>query len=556
MQADPQQRPWLASYPQGIPAQIDYDALQTLDRMLSDSVAGYPDHPAFSNFGTQLSFTDVDRMSAAFSAHLDALPGMQPGERVALMLPNLLQYPISMYGVLRAGMTVVNVNPLYTAPELRHQLIDSGATTIVILENFAHILQQVIAETRIKHVIITRAGDLLDFPKSTLINVVLKYIKHAVPKWQIDDAINFKKMLRPGLEPVEIDVKLDDLAFLQYTGGTTGLSKGVMLSHANLSANLQQARLWAGDRLETGREIAITALPLYHIFSLTANCLFFTMVGGLNVLITNPRDFKGFVKEMKQWRFSFISGVNTLYAALLDTPGFTEINFSQLKTTLGAGMAVTRDVAKRWKRMTGCTLLEVYGLSETSPAVCINPPDLIDYNGLVGLPIPSTDVKVVDQDGQQLPQGEEGELCIKGPQVTSGYWQAEELNTALFTSDGYMRSGDYACMTAEGFIRILDRKKDMINVSGFKVYPNEIEDIVSDHPQVREAAAIGVEDNKSGERVKLFVVAGSSQLNQDALFEWCRQNMTSYKLPIEIEFREELPKSAIGKILRRALRDS
>ncbi len=546
-------KPWLKSYPPDIPAEIKTDNLPTLDQIPVIVAELYPQKPAFANFGTILNFSDLEKLSRLFAGQLSALPGLQAGDRVALMLPNLLQFPIAMYGILRAGMVVVNVNPLYTARELRHQLRDSGAKAIVILENFAHVLEEVLDDTEIEHVIITRIGDLLDFPKSALLNFVLKYVKRAVSAWHINHAIWFKQMLLAAEAP-KIVIKPEDLAFLQYTGGTTGLSKGAMLTHANVSANLEQASVWSNGLFEKGSEIAITALPMYHIFSLTANCLFFSMIGGLNVLITNPRDSNSFVKEMSRWRFTFISGVNTLYAALLDTPGFERIDFGGLKLSLGAGMAVTRDVATRWKKVTANPLVEVYGLSETSPAVCMNMESMQAFTGYVGLPIPSTDVVILDRNDNRLSPGEEGELCVKGPQVTRGYWQSPEQTKQLFTDDGYMRTGDYAMLTDDGYVKILDRKKDMIIVSGFNVYANEIEDIVSTHPQVNMVAAIGIEDDKSGERVKLFVVRISDELNENSLIDWCRSHMAGYKVPVRVEFMSELPLSAVGKVLRRELR--
>jgi len=553
MQTD---RFWQKNYEPGVPAEIDIEQVVPLGDYLVNTASNYPDAPAFSNFGTQISYAELERDSKIFAAGLVQQFGLTPGDRVAIMLPNIIQFPVALFGILRAGMTVVNVNPLYTPRELRHQLKDSTARAIIVLENFAGVLQQVIADTEVAHVIVTTVGDCLPPMKGLLINSVLKYVKKVVPAWQISRAVTYKAFIATHQNQPQQDhqCSLDDIAFLQYTGGTTGLSKGAILTHRNVSSNIQQGLQWCLGRFKPGEDVAITALPLYHIFALTANLMFMVAVAGNCVLITNPRDFKGFVKELNKWKMSYITGVNTLYAALLKTPGFEKVDFSNLKISLGAGMAVTRPVARDWIRLTGKPMIEVYGLSETSPAVCMNRLDLEAYNGFIGLPISSTDITIEDDSGRPLRPGEEGELCVKGPQVTQGYWQSPEANKQAFTEHGYFRTGDYATINAEGLIKILDRKKDMILVSGFNVYPNEIEDIVSDHPDVLEVAAVGTEDEKSGERVKLYVVKKNSTLDEENLIAWCRKNMTSYKVPRTVVFIQELPKTPVGKILRRALR--
>ena len=549
---------WLASYPPGMPAEIDVQRFRSLVELFRNTVERFPHKPAFANFGTVLSYAEIDALSRRFAAYLTGSLGLETGERIAIMMPNILQYPVILYGALRAGMIVVNVNPLYTARELRHQLADSGVRVIVILEHFAHVLQDAIdgAELEVEQVVTTQVGDLLKFPSSLLINSVLRHVKRAIPQWRIDGARALKSVLAEGarLNHEDANPDSDDIAFLQYTGGTTGISKGVILTHGNVSANVVQARTWVGESMVDGEEISITALPLYHIFSLTANCLYITAIGGLNVLISNPRDFRAFVKELKRWKFTFITGVNTLYAALLNTPGFEHVDFSHLKFSLGGGMAVTRPVAERWKRVTGKVLIEIYGLSETSPAVCMNRWDLDEYNGSIGLPVPSTQVCIVDDQEQAVPIGEAGELCVRGPQVTQGYWNRPDETRRLFTADGWMKTGDYATIDERGYVWILDRMNDMINVSGFNVYPNEIEDVVDGHPGVREVAAIGVADDKSGARVRLFVVRGDDALCEADILEYCRERLASYKVPREVIFRDHLPKSAVGKILRRALR--
>jgi long-chain acyl-CoA synthetase len=552
-------RPWLKSYPQGVPAVIDPDGYRSIPAVFAASVSKYGQRPAYRNFGKELTYAEVDALSTQFAAYLLGELGLKKGDRVALMMPNCLQYPIATFGVLRAGLTVVNVNPLYTARELKHQLEDSGAAVLVVVDNFGHTVQEVLAQTSLKQVITTGLGDMLGFPKGGIVNFVLKYVKKMVPEYDLPGSVRFRDALAAGrrhtLPPVDIDP--GDIAFLQYTGGTTGVAKGAMLTHRNLVANMQQASAWLStNALEPGKEVIITALPLYHIFALTANGLVFMELGGLNHLVTNPRDMPGFVKELKGTRFTAITGVNTLFNGLLNTPGFDEVDFSSLKVTLGGGMAVQRAVAERWKKVTGVTLVEAYGLTETSPAACINPLDLKDFNGAIGLPIPSTDVCVKDEDGQAVPTGEVGELCIKGPQVMKGYWQRPEETAKVMDADGWLHTGDMARIDENGFVYIVDRKKDMILVSGFNVYPNEVEDVVAAMPGVLEVAAVGVPDEHSGEAVKLFIVRKDPSLTVEQVKAYCREALTGYKRPRQVEFRTELPKSNVGKILRKELRDA
>lgn len=549
---------WLKSYPQNVPAEIDPDEFASLNDVFEHSVRHYPDHRAFSNMGAVLTYRDLEARSRAFGAWLQGRARLKKGDRIALMLPNILQYPIALVGALRVGLIVVNVNPLYTVRELSHQLNDSRARAIVILENFAHTLEQIPSGQRPKTVVTTRIGDLLPTPKAQLVNAVVKYIKKAVPSFNLPGAVSFRKTLRVGsrLELAATTVGPGDLAFLQYTGGTTGTAKGAMLSHRNMVANLQQASAWIAPRMRAGQEVIITALPLYHIFSLLANCLMFMKIGGENVLITNPRDLPGFVKELRRQTFTAITGVNTLFNGLLNTPGFEKIDFSHLRLTLGGGMAVQRRVAERWKATTGSTLVEAYGLTETSPAVCVNPVDLADYKGSIGLPIPSTEVSIRDDRGEEVALGDNGELCVRGPQVMLGYWGVGAAETeSAFYPGGWLRSGDIARMDGQGYVYIVDRKKDMIIVSGFNVYPNEVEDVLVSHPNVFEAAVIGVPDEEHGERLKAFVVCGERALGADEIIDHCRKQLTGYKVPREIEFRSELPKSNVGKILRRSLRE-
>ena len=549
--------PWLSSYAPNTPHEIDLDEFPSIVSVLEQAIHKFGDRPAFSNFGKTLTYHEIDELSAAFANYLIHELGLKKGERVAIMLPNLLQYPIALFGVLRAGLTVVNTNPLYTHRELKHQLIDSGATVLLVLENFAHVAQEVVAETKVSQVITTTIGEMLG-PKGHLIDFVLKYVKQQVPHFELPGSISFKQTLKLGAKHTlpAVSIQPQEIAFLQYTGGTTGVSKGAMLTHRNLVANMQQSSAWLGHGIKEGEEVIITALPLYHIFALTANCLVFMKFGGLNYLITNPRDMRGFVKELAKSNFTAITGVNTLFNGLLHTPGFDKLDFSRMRFTLGGGMAVQRAVAEKWKQVTGVTLVEAYGLTETSPAACINPMDLKDFNGAIGLPIPSTSCCIKDDDGNMLQQGEIGELCIKGPQVMLGYWQRPDETAKVIDSAGWLHTGDIAKMDEKGFFYIVDRKKDMILVSGFNVFPNEVEDVVAAMPGVLEVAAVGVPDEKSGEAVKLVVVRKDPNLTADDIRHYCHEELTGYKRPKYIEFRNELPKTNVGKILRRELRES
>ncbi|MGJ7900853.1 long-chain fatty acid--CoA ligase [Lysobacter sp. 1R34A] len=552
------ERPWLAQYPEGVPAQINVDEFPSIVSVLENAIENYRDRPAFSNFGKVLTYGDIDRLSAQFAAYLLGELKLKKGDRVAIMMPNCLQYPIATFGVLRAGMTVVNTNPMYTARELKHQLDDSGASVIFVLDNFGKTVQDVVGQTQVKQVITTGLGDMIGGLKGPVMNFVLKYVKKMVPDYDIPGAVRFRDTLTLGQmhKLPEIEISPDDIAFLQYTGGTTGVAKGAMLTHRNLVANMQQAAAWVGTNAKPGHEIIITALPLYHIFALTANGLVFMKFGGLNHMITNPRDMPAFVKELKKTPFTAITGVNTLFNGLLNTPGFDEVDFSHLHLTLGGGMAVQRAVAERWKQVTGITLVEAYGLTETSPAACINPMDLPEYNGSIGLPISSTDACVKDENNNLLGVGEVGELCIKGPQVMKGYWHRPEETANVIDDDGWLHTGDMARMDEKGFFYIVDRKKDMILVSGFNVYPNEIEDVIAMMPGVLEVAAVGVPDEKSGEAVKVVIVKKDPALTAEDVKAHARINLTGYKHPRFVEFRTELPKTNVGKILRRELRDA
>ena len=551
------QRPWLASYPADVPAEIDVDEFPSIVSVLQASLDKYRDRPAFSHMGKVMTYAEVDHLSSQFAAYLLGELKLKKGDRIAIMMPNCLQYPIATFGALRAGLTVVNTNPMYTARELKHQLVDSGASAILVLDNFGHTVQEVIAQTPVKHVITTGLGDMLGFPKGTLVNFVLKYVKKMVPDYDIPGAVRFRDALTLGQMHAlpEVDIVPDDIAFLQYTGGTTGVSKGAMLTHRNLVANMQQASAWIGQKARLGHELIVTALPLYHIFALTANCLVFMKFGARNHLITNPRDMPGFVKELSGIPFTAITGVNTLFNGLLNTPGFDKLDFSHLTLSLGGGTAVQRAVAERWKQVTGCTLVEAYGLTETSPAACMNPMDIAEYTGAIGLPVPSTDACVMDDDGKIMPQGEVGELCIRGPQVMKGYWQRPEETAKSIDADGWLHTGDVARMDEKGFFYVVDRKKDMVLVSGFNVYPNEVEDVIAMMPGVLEVAAIGVPDEKSGEAVKVVIVKKDPDLTVEQVKAHAREHLTGYKQPKHVEFRAELPKSNVGKILRRELRD-
>lgn len=546
---------WLSRYPADVPAEIDPDRYSSLIEMFESSVKRYADRPAFVNMGEVMTFRKLEERSRAFAAYLQNQLKLQKGDRVALMMPNLLQYPVALFGVLRAGLVVVNVNPLYTPRELEHQLKDSGASTIVIVSNFAHTLEKVVHNTAVRHVILTRMGDQLSTAKGTLVNFVVKYIKRLVPKYHLPDAISFRRVLQEGRRQQYIrpDIINTDLAFLQYTGGTTGVAKGAMLTHRNMLANLEQCKGAYGAILQEGNELVITALPLYHIFALTVNGLLFLELGGKNLLITNPRDIPAVVKEMKQYPFTAITGVNTLFNALLNNKEFHELDFSTLRLAVGGGASVQQAVAERWEKLTGKYLLEGYGLTESSPLVAVNPYDLKHYSGSIGLPVSSTDVKIIDDDGNDAGPGESGELWVRGPQVMLGYWQ-QPAATDEVLKDGWLATGDIVTSDDEGFLRVIDRKKDMILVSGFNVYPTEIEDVISRHPKVSESAVVGVDSEVSGEAVKAFVVRRDQSLTKEELTTHCRRNLTGYKVPKEIEFCDDLPKSNVGKILRRELR--
>jgi long-chain acyl-CoA synthetase len=546
---------WLKSYPAGVPAEVDLREHASLKDILEKSCERYAALPAFSNMGATLSYGELDRMSRAFGAYLQGSVRLSKGDRVALMMPNLLQYPVTMFGALRAGMTVVNVNPLYTPRELQHQLADSGARVIVVLENFAHTLQQVLDRTPVEHVLTTRIGDLLSFPMSTITNLVVKYVKGMVPEWSIPAAVDLRQTLAGGqLAPVEVTP--DDVAFLQYTGGTTGVPKGAVLTHGNMVANLQQTVAWIGRNLKEGGETVITALPLYHVFSLTANLLTFLKIGAHNALITNPRDIPAFIKELKKVDFTAITGVNTLYNALLNAPGIRDVKAEALKIAVGGGMAVQRAVAERWKEVFGVPLIEGYGLTETAPIVCANPLDIREFTGSIGLPLPSTDVSIRDESSAEVPLGEVGEICVRGPQVMKGYWNKPEETAKVFTADGWLRTGDMGFMDERGFVKLVDRKKDMIVVSGFKVFPNEVEDVVMTHPGVLEVAAIAMPDERSGEAVEIVVVRKDPALTEAVLIEHCKLHLTGYKVPRKVLFRSDpLPKTNVGKILRRVIKE-
>ncbi len=549
------ERIWLKSYPAGVPAEVDYKQYKSVGDLVDKKVVEFSDRPAFHCMGKTISFSDLDRMTRAFGAWLQS-KGYGKGARVAIMMPNCLQYPVALYGTLRAGAIVVNVNPLYTPRELEHQLKDSGAEVIVILENFAHTLEEVLPRTPVKHVVLASLGDLLGV-KGLIVNFVVRNVKKMVPAYELPGAIRFNDLLAEAagkaMKPVEVGH--EDIAFLQYTGGTTGVSKGAMLLHRNILANIEQAASWLVQGIGNERAMIITALPLYHIFSLTVNCLNMMKIGGMNVLITNPRDIPAFVKELGKHRYNMITGVNTLFNAFLNNEEFRKLDFSHVKVCVGGGMAVQKAVADKWKQVTGKTLLEGYGLTETSPCATMNPLNLEAYNGSIGLPMPSTEIVIRDDDKKDVKQGEPGEICIRGPQVMKGYWQRPDETAKVIGPDGFLYTGDIGIMDEKGFVRIVDRKKDMILVSGFNVYPNEIEQVVAMMPGVLEVAAIGVPDEHSGEVPKLFIVKKDPALTEKDILEHCKAQLTGYKRPKYVEFRTELPKTNVGKILRRALRD-
>ncbi|WGE90150.1 long-chain-fatty-acid--CoA ligase FadD [Actinobacillus arthritidis] len=548
---------WLENYPEGSPHTINVQPYDSLVEMFESAVRKHPDIPAYINMGKVLTFRKLEERSRAFAAYLQNELRLEKGDRIALMMPNLLQYPIALFGALRAGLVVVNVNPLYTPRELEHQLNDSGAKAIVIISNFATTLEKVVFNTSIKHVILTRMGDQLSFGKRTLVNFVVKYVKKLVPKYKLPHAVSFREALSIGKQRqyVKPTLERDNLAFLQYTGGTTGVAKGAMLTHGSVIANIQQAKWVAEPLLKEGKErIAVIPLPLYHVFALSVNCLLFIEMGITGLLITNPRDIPGFVKELKKYPVVALTGVNTLFNALLNNEHFKEVDFSNLKLSVGGGVAIQSAVAKRWHELTGCHIIEGYGMTECSPLIAATRSDSVEHTGSIGVPVPNTDIRIVDDEGNDVAMGERGELWVKGPQVMKGYWQRPE-DTAEVLKDGWMATGDIVVMGEDLNLRIVDRKKDMIIVSGFNVYPNEIEDVVAHNPKVNEVVAIGIPSKSSGEAIKIFVTKKDESLTREELRNYCRQYLTGYKIPREIEFRDELPKSNVGKILRRVLRD-
>ena len=550
---------WLKNYEQGVPEEINLDTYESLLDLLDQTFKNFSSKPAFHCMGTTLTYKEIDRLSSHFCAYLQHSLGLKKGDKIALMMPNVLQYPVALFGSLKAGLVVVNTNPLYTARELEYQLTDSGAKAILVLSNFAHTVEAVKDKVdSLEHVIITEMGDLLSFPKSVIVDLVVKHVKKMVPNYSIDHD-SFKQALKEGSRKIPMPVLIDkeDTAFLQYTGGTTGVSKGAILTHKNILANILQAKSWLKNGLE-GRgdkqEIIITPLPLYHIFSLTANCFIYSSIGGLNVLITNPKDIPGFVKELKKWKMTAFTGLNTLFNALCNNKDFKDVDFSELKITLGGGMAVHKAVSQRWLDITGKPIIEAYGLTETSPAACVNPLSNTEFNGYVGLPLPSTDVSIRDDNFKELAFGEIGEICIKGPQVMKGYYNKEE-ETSKVLHQGWLKTGDLGVMTEEGYIKIVDRKKDMIIIFGFNVYPNEIEEVVVKHPKVLEAGVVGVPDEVRGETIKLFIVKKDESLTEEEILKHCRENLTAYKVPKQVVFKKELPKSNVGKILRKDLKN-
>ena len=546
---------WLGEYPQGVPAEIDAGEYPSLKALIEDCLGRYADRDAFVQMGARLTYAELDRKSAAFAAWLQS-QGLKKGDRIAIMLPNLLQYPVAMFGAIRAGLIVVNTNPLYTPEELRHQLADSGASIIVILENFCCTLQKVIDKTQLRHVVVTSVGELLGFPKGAIVDFVVRSVRKQVPAWDIAGALRFSDVLAEGARSSMRDVELSarDIAFLQYTGGTTGVAKGAMLTHRNMVANALQCKAWH-EQVPIEHATYIVALPLYHIFSLTANCLLYTLVGGFGVLIPNPRDFKSFVAELRKHPPNILNGVNTLFNALMNTPGFEKVNWKKLVATVGGGMAVQKAVAERWQQLTGCPLTQGWGLTETSPVAAVNKLDGGPFTGSIGLPLPSTEISIRDDDGKDVGLDALGEICVRGPQVMRGYWQREDETALVMLPDHFIRTGDIGRMDAKGYVFIEDRKKDMISVSGFKVYPNEVEGVAAQHPKIFEAAAVGVPDEKTGEAVALYVVPKDKSVTPEEIITFMRQSLTSYKVPHKIIFRDSLPKTNVGKILRRALRD-
>ncbi|WP_071870767.1 long-chain-fatty-acid--CoA ligase FadD2 [Atopomonas hussainii] len=556
---------WNGKRAAGVPDQLDLGQYHSVVEVFERSCKRFADRPAFSNMGVTLTYAELDRLSAAFAGYLQNHTDLKPGDRIAVQMPNILQYPIAVFGAMRAGLIVVNTNPLYTAREMRHQFTDAGVRALVYVNLFGSLVQEVLPDTQIEYLIEAHMGDMQSALKGLLINTVVKHVKKMVPPYQLPQALPFKQVLAKGrgcsLKPVQVN--LEDIAVLQYTGGTTGVSKGAMLTHGNLVANMQQIHACLSQEgpdghplLKEGQEVMIAPLPLYHIYAFTANCMCMMVTGNHNVLITNPRDIPGFIKELKQWRFSALLGLNTLFVALMDHPEFKTLDFSNLKVTNSGGTALVKATAERWHKMTGCTVVEGYGLTECAPVVTTNPYGDLVRLGTVGVPVPGTALKVIDDDGVEQPIGERGELCVKGPQVMKGYWQRPEATAEILDSDGWLRTGDVAIIDDDGFTRIVDRKKDLVIVSGFNVYPNEIEDVVGAHPQVANCAVIGVPDDKSGEAVKLFVVPREGGLDLDELKKYCKANLTGYKVPKHYELRESLPMTPVGKILRRELRDT
>ena len=550
------EKPWLDSYEKGVKAEIDETLYQSIPDVFRQSVEKFANQPAFQNMGKTLTYAEVGKLAEDFASYLQNVLKLPRGERVAIMLPNLLQYPIALFGILQAGLVAVNTNPLYTPRELEHQLKDSGATTIIVLENFANTLELVLPRTQIKHVIVASVGEMFGFFKGSLINFVLRKVKKMVPEYRISDTIPFQTALKEGAAHTFRPVSLtrEDTALLQYTGGTTGVAKGAILSHGNICANMQQAAEWIVNLLQPGKETVIAALPLYHIFALTVNLMIFTQAGSKIILITNPRDMKSFIGDMKKERVSVFVGVNTLFNSMVNQPDFATVDFSSLKLTLGGGMATQKAVAEKWKNITGTPIVEAYGLTEASPGVCANPLNIPAYTGGIGLPIPSTEIELRDADGNEVAQGQPGEMWIHGPQVMQGYWNRPEETAKVLDERGFLATGDIAVMDEKGWFKLVDRKKDLIVVSGFNVYPNEVEDVAASHPKVLEAACIGVSSPKTGEALKLFIVKKDESLTKEELIAFCRTELTGYKVPKDIEFRDELPKSNVGKILRRELR--
>ena len=551
-----QEYSWYKNYPKGIPTEINPDSYDSVIDLLESAFKKFGDKIAYENMGKTLTFNEVDQLSAQFADFLQNHAGLQKGDRIAVQMPNLLQWVVAVFGSIRAGLIVVNTNPLYTAREMKHQFTDTRAKAVVILANFAQNLEKIIKDTDIETVVITEIGDMLGGFKKTLVNFVVKKVKKMVPPYKIEGVIKFNDALRKGAAGnySRHDINNEDTAFLQYTGGTTGVSKGAMLSHRNIIANMEQISAWMLPKLKEGEEIVVTGLPMYHIFALTVNCLAFLKLGAQNILVTNPRDMRAFVKTLKKFPFTVFTGVNTMFNGLLNQEEFKNVDFSNFKIAVGGGMAVQDTVAKRWKEITNVPLAEGYGLTETSPLLCCNPIDGTERIGTIGLPAPSTEIKIFDDDGKEVPVGESGEICAKGPQVMKGYWEKPEETENVFMN-GYFKTGDIGFINEDGFVKIVDRKKEMINVSGFNVFPNEIENVISAHPKVLEVGAIGISDPRSTEKVKVFIVKKDESLTEEEIISYCKENMTAYKVPKQVEFRKELPKSNVGKILRRILKE-